>query len=167
MLLADIAETRWRQLMRGLARTAADERGETAAVLAQRADMDRPRWSHILLGDRIPVDRSVRRILLNRVFEALQAPADVRLELGVLAGTVEWLPSAPVSVDRGSRVRVTGGEYAPETGTVIAVRRGDGPPGALVALDGILEDSDLDPGHDGIPPVLCHWLPLAHLEVAP
>lgn len=61
-------------------------------ALAAAAEVDRPRLGQIVRGDRLPSDVDERRALLDRVFEALHAPDDARLELGVLAGTVEWLP---------------------------------------------------------------------------
>lgn len=89
MLLADIAEARWRAAMADLVGA------RTLTALAAAAGIDRPRLGQIVRGDRLPSDRNERRALLDRVFDALQAPANARLELGILAGTVEWLPYAP------------------------------------------------------------------------
>lgn len=89
MLVADIAEARWRGLMRQLT----EARGETSTALAERAGLDRPRWSYVTVGDRLPADVTERRALLTRVLDALEAPPPVRLELELLAGTTAILPA--------------------------------------------------------------------------
>ena len=57
--------------------------------------------------------------------------------------------------------------YAGSLGTVLLVEVDAHPPRALVLLDDLLHDSDLDPDGDGMPDLICHWLPLSALEVAP
>jgi hypothetical protein len=89
MLVADIAEARWRGLMRQLT----EARGETSTALAERAGLDRPRWSYVTVGDRLPADVTERRALLTRVLDTLEAPPSVRLELELLAGTTAILPA--------------------------------------------------------------------------
>lgn len=97
MLVADIAEARWRGLMRQLT----EARGETSTALAERAGLDRPRWSYVTVGDRLPADVTERRALLARVLDALEAPPSVRLELGLLAGVAAPAGAYVVELEPG------------------------------------------------------------------